>query len=53
MGPSEQHLKLKQNEMFAFDALITNEIKSGFNFGDDDLSVKNYLKNVNINEFGK
>ena len=52
-GQVKQHLKLKQNEMFAFDALITNEIKSGFNFGDDDLSVKNYLKNVNINEFGK
>lgn len=48
----KKHLKLKPNEIIAFDVIITDEIKSGFKFGDDDVSIKNYLKNVNINEFG-
>ena len=28
-------------------------MKSSFNFGDKDVSVKDYLKNVDIHEFGK
>ena len=44
----KKHLKLNKNEIIAFDAIITDDIKSGFNFGDDDISVKNYLDN----EFG-
>ena len=34
------------------DSLITEDIKSGFNFKVDDVSINSYLKNVNINEFG-
>lgn len=40
----KEHLKLNKNEITAFDALITNEIKSNFNFGGEDLSIKDYLK---------
>lgn len=47
-----QHLKLSQIEKNAFDAIITNEMRDGFNFGDEDKSVKNYLKSVNIDDFG-
>ena len=47
-----QHLKLSKIEKNAFDAIITNEMRDGFNFGDEDKSVKNYLKSVNIDDFG-
>ena len=47
-----QHLKLSKIEKDAFDAIITNEMRDGFNFGDEDKSVKNYLKSVNIDDFG-
>ena len=31
---------------------MTDEIKSKFNFEIEDSSEKNYLKKININEFG-
>jgi len=48
----KENLKLNPTEIAAFDAIITNDIKSSFNFGAEDLSVKNYLKKVKIEEFG-
>ena len=36
----------------AFDGIITQDIKSGFDFGAHDLSVNDYLKNANLQEFG-
>lgn len=48
----KKHLKLNENEIIVFDSLITGDIKSGFKFGDDDVSVKNYLDKVDIKEFG-
>ena len=48
----KENLKLNQNEITAFDAIITDKIKSDFDFGDRDLSVNDYLSGVNINEFG-
>ena len=52
-GKIKENLKLNSNEITAFDAIITEEIKSNFNFGAEDLSVKNYLQKVDIKEFGK
>ena len=52
-GQIKKILKLNQNEQIIFDSIITTDIKSCFNFGGEDLSVTNYLKNVDINEFGK
>lgn len=46
-------LKLNRHEKIIFDTIITTDIKSCFDFGGEDLSVANYLKNVDINEFGK
>ena len=51
-GKVKENLKLNSTQITAFDAIITDEIKSSFNFGAEDLSVKNYLKKANINEFG-
>ena len=48
----KENLKLNPTEIAAFDAIITNDIKSSFNFGAEDLSFKNYLKKVKIEEFG-
>ena len=36
----------------AFDGIITQDIKSGFNFGAHDLSVTDYLKDAKLEEFG-
>lgn len=52
-GQIKKNLKLNQNEQIIFDSLITTDIKSCFNFGGEDLLVTNYLKNVDIKEFGK
>ena len=49
----KKNLKLEPIEKTIFDAMITTDIKSCFNFGGEDLSVTNYLKNIDINEFGK
>ena len=51
-GKVKENLKLNSTQITAFDAIITDEIKSSFNFDAEDLSVKNYLKKVNINEIG-
>ena len=48
----KENLKLNHNEITAFDAIITEKMKSDFVFGDRDLSVSDYLAGVNINEFG-
>ncbi len=48
----KENLNLNPTEISVFDAIITNDIKSSFNFGAEDLSVKDYLKNVKIEEFG-
>ena len=42
----------KKELVDAFDGIITEDIKSGFNLGAHDLSVNDYLKNVNREEFG-
>ena len=49
----KQHLKLNKDEIIVFDSLITDDIKSGFKLGEEDISVKNYLETVGIKEFGK
>ena len=49
----KKNLKLDKTENNIFDAMITTDIKSCFNFGSEDLSVTKYLKNIDINEFGK
>lgn len=48
----KENLKLNQIEISAFDAIITDRMKSDFVFGDRDLSVNDYLAGVNIDEFG-
>ena len=48
-----EHLKLNQNEITAFNVIINNDIGSNFRFDADDISVKDYLKSVYDNEFGK
>ena len=49
----KKSLKLSEAEITTFDAIITTDIMSGFNFGADDLSVKSYLKKIEINKSGK
>ena len=49
----KKHLELNPNEIKAFDTIINNEIKSSFVFGGEDMSIKDYLKNVNLSDFGK
>ena len=49
----KQLLELTPKEITAFDAIITNEIKLSFKIGAEDLSIRDYLKNANIGEFGK
>ena len=49
----KKNLKLDNTEKNIFDAIITTDIKSCFNFRGDDLSVTNYLKNIDFNNFGK
>ena len=48
----KENLNLNPTEISVFDAIITNDIKSSFNFGAEDLSVNDYLKNIKIEEFG-
>ena len=36
----------------AFDGIITQDIRSGFNFGAHDLSVNDYFKDAKLEEFG-
>ena len=40
----KKHLELNPNEIKTFDTLIDNEIKSSFDFGGEDISIKDYLK---------
>ena len=49
----KKSLKLSESEIATFDAIITTDIMAGFNFGADDLSVKSYLKKIEINKSGK
>ena len=49
----KKNLQLDPNEKTIFDAMITTDIKSCFNFGGEDLSVTKYLKNIDIKDFGK
>ena len=49
----KKSLKLSESEIATFDAIITTDIMAGFNFGADDLSVKSYLKKIDINKSGK
>ena len=49
----KKNLKLDNTEKNIFDAIITTDIKSCFKFRGDDLSVTNYLKNIDFNNFGK
>lgn len=50
----EKNIKFdKKEELVWFNKIITKDIKSGFIFGDRDISVKDYLKTVNTNEFGE
>jgi len=37
----------------AFDGIITQDIRSGFDFGAYDLSVNDYFKDAKLEEFGK
>lgn len=46
-------LKLNHDEKIIFDTIFTMDIKSCFDFTNEDLSVENYLKNIDINEFEK
>ena len=46
-------LKLNHDEKIIFDTIFTTDIKSCFDFTNEDLSVENYLKNIDINEFEK
>ena len=48
----KESLNLDLGGAAIFDSLITEDIKSGFNFKADDVSINSYLKSVNINEFG-
>jgi chromosome segregation ATPase len=48
----KESLNLDLGGAAIFDSLITEDIKSGFNFRADDVSINSYLKSVNINEFG-
>ena len=49
----KKNLNFDKKELVdAFDGIITEDIKSGFNLGAHDLSVNDYLKNVNREEFG-
>ena len=48
----KESLNLDLGGAVIFDSLITEDIKSGFNFRADDVSINSYLKSVNINEFG-
>ena len=52
-GDLKKNLNLNNAEIAAFDAVITEDIILSFNFGSVDLSVKDYLKNIDINKFGK
>ena len=50
---AKKNFNLDKTELLSFDDIITDDIKSGFNFGAHDLSVNDYLKNVNFTEFGE
>ncbi len=41
----------KKEELEWFHKIITKDIKSGFNFDSRDVSVNDYLKSVNLEEF--
>ena len=45
---AKKNFNLEKNELLAFDGIITDDIKSGFNFGAHDLSVNDYLKNADF-----
>ena len=49
---AKKNFNFEKNESLAFDRIISEDIKSGFNFGAHDLSVNDYLKNANLQEFG-
>ena len=52
-GDLKKNLNLNNEEIAAFNAVITEDIILSFNIGSIDLSVKDYLKNIDINKFGK
>ena len=52
-GKVKENLKLNSTEKTIFDAIITDEIKSNFNFGAEDLSGKKWWKKADIKEFGQ
>ena len=50
----KNNLNFEKKELIeVFDKIITEEIKSGFDFGAHDLSISDYLKNENLQQFGK
>ena len=49
----KENLNHNPTKISAFDGIIINDIKSSFNLGAEDLSFKDYLKNIKIEEFGK
>ena len=49
---AKKNFNFEKTESLAFDLIISEDIKSGFNFGARDLSVNDYLKNAKREDFG-
>ena len=50
---AKKNFNFKKTESLAFDRIISEDIKSGFNFGARYLSVNDYLKNAKREDFGQ
>ena len=49
----KSNLRLARQSSYIFDIIITDNIKKEFDFGGKDLSLEDYLKDKNLNQFGK
>jgi uncharacterized protein YoxC len=49
----KKNFNFEKTESLAFDRIISEDIKSGFNFGARDLSANDYLKNAKKEDFGQ
>ena len=47
-----QRFNLEKNELIAFDSIFDDKIRSEFNFGEEDISISDYLKGKDLKEFG-
>ena len=48
----KQRFNLEKNELIAFDTIFDDKIRSEFNFGEEDISISDYLKGKDLKEFG-